>query len=61
MYRALISFTGLISMAEGEVKDITDKAIVEDLLKANYIEEVTPAEKPKKKSTAKRKKKAVSE
>lgn len=40
MYRALISFTGLLTMKKGEVKDIKDKAIVKDLLKANYIEEV---------------------
>ena len=47
MYRALISFSGKVSMAEGEIRDISDKAIVDDLLDAKYIEEITPA-KPKK-------------
>ena len=37
-YKALISFSGLISMAEGEVREIEDPAIVNDLLKAGYIQ-----------------------
>lgn len=37
-YKALISFSGLISMAEGEVREIGDPAIVNDLLKAGYIQ-----------------------
>ena len=68
MYRALISFSGLISMAEGEIKEIADKAMAKDLLNAGYIEEVTPdhpsdapaeekpKDKPRKKSTRKKKK-----
>ena len=71
MYRALISFSGKVSMAEGEIRDISDKAIADDLLDAKYIEEINPAkpekkpdpkpeekveEKPKKKSTRKKKK-----
>lgn len=68
MYRALISFSGLISMAEGEIREITDDVMVKDLLNAGYIEEVAPdhptetpeeekpKEKPKKKSTRKKKK-----
>lgn len=71
MYRALISFSGKISMAEGEIRDISEKAIADDLLDAGFIEEITPAkaepkpepkpekkveEKPKKKSTRKKKK-----
>ena len=38
MYRAKISFTGLITMKKGEVRKIKDKALVKDLLKAGYIE-----------------------
>ena len=64
MYRALKSFSGRIAMAKGQVKDIKDKAIAEDLLKVGYIEEVKKAkaekveepeteEKPKKKKTKK--------
>ena len=37
-YKALVSFSGLISMAEGEVREIEDPAIVNDLLKAGYIQ-----------------------
>ena len=33
-------FSGLISMRKNDVKDIKDKNIVKDLLKAGYIEEV---------------------
>lgn len=40
MYKALISFSGLISMKKGEIKEITDTEIVEDLIKAGYIEEI---------------------
>jgi hypothetical protein len=47
MYRAIIGFSGLINMKKGEVKDIKDKALVKDLLKAGYIVEVKP-EKAKK-------------
>jgi hypothetical protein len=47
MYRAIIGFSGLINMKKGEVKEIKDKALVKDLLKAGYIVEVKP-EKAKK-------------
>lgn len=40
MYKAVVSFSGLVSMAEGEVREISDLTIVKDLLKAGYIEEV---------------------
>lgn len=53
MYKALKSFSGVISMAEGDIKDISNPIIVKDLVKAGYIEEVKPAEtKAKKKKTA---------
>jgi len=51
MYKALISFSGVISMRKGEVKAITDKAVVADLTRAGYIEEI----KPQEKKTAKKK------
>lgn len=47
MYRAVIGFSGLINMKKGEIKEIKDKALVKDLLKAGYIVEVKP-EKSKK-------------
>lgn len=38
MYKALKSFVGKVSMVEGEVKEILDKEIAKDLLRAGYIE-----------------------
>ena len=40
MYKALTTFCGAVSMAEGDVANIKDKDIVTDLLEAGYIEEV---------------------
>jgi hypothetical protein len=48
MYKALVSFSGSISMSKGQVKEIKDKEIIKDLIKAKYIEEV-PQEKEVKK------------
>ena len=39
-YEALISFCGVISMYEGEVREISDKALIKDLIKAGYIKEI---------------------
>ena len=39
-YEALVSFSGIISMGKGEVREIADEKIVKDLLKAKYIKEV---------------------
>jgi hypothetical protein len=39
-YRALISFSGNITMAMGEVREIDNKGIANDLLNAGYIEEL---------------------
>lgn len=50
MYKALKSFGGKISMRKGEVKAITDKTVVADLIRAGYIEEVK-TEKPKAERT----------
>ena len=47
--RALISFSGLVSMRKGEEKEIRDKNIVADLLRAGYIEQI---EKPKTKKSS---------
>lgn len=50
MYKALKTFTGLVRMKKGEVKDIEDKAIVKDLLSAGYIEDISA---PKSEKTTK--------
>jgi len=39
--RARVNFSGLVSMAAGEVKEITDKEILDDLIGADYVEAVT--------------------
>lgn len=46
-YKALKSFSGLVSMRGGEVRETLDADIAKDLLRAGYIEEVKPAEKAK--------------
>lgn len=43
--KATVSFAGAVSMAQGEVRDIEDKAILDDLLRAGHV---VPAEEPKK-------------
>lgn len=58
MYKALKSFSGLVSMRKGEVRNISNLAYVKDLLNAHYIEEVKTEAKPKKvtnKATKKKK------
>ena len=55
MYKALISFTGLVSMAQGDVREISDTSLANDLLKAGYIKEAKE-DKPKDEPEAKPKK-----
>lgn len=52
-YKALKSFSGLVSMFEGEIKEIENKDIVNDLLNAHYIEEVKETKKTTKRTTKK--------
>lgn len=52
--RALISFSGNISMCKGEERECSNKAILSDLLKAGYIEEVKKGDKNEGKSNKKR-------
>jgi len=47
MYKAKVSFSGVVSMNVGEVTDIADVNIAKDLLRAGYVEEIKPAEKAK--------------
>ena len=46
--RALVSFTGIVSMAKGREYEIEDKDLVKELLKAGYVEEVEKKKSPKK-------------
>ena len=63
LYKALISFSGKVSMTMDEVREISDQSIVKDLLKAGYIEEVKsekkvePKAEPEKKAVTKSKSK----
>lgn len=56
LYRALVSFAGIVTMGEGEVREISDSALANDLLKAGYIKAEGKAEdEPKKeKKTSKK-------
>lgn len=45
LYIALVSFSGAISMHKGEIREIADSTLVDDLLKAGYI---TPYESTSK-------------
>ncbi len=47
-YKALVSFSGIISMAMDEVREIPDKSLVKDLMRAGYIIELKPDRKPRK-------------
>lgn len=38
--KALVSFAGKVSMSAGKVGEIIDEAILADLLRAGYIEEI---------------------
>ena len=49
-YRATKSFTGLVSMVKGEVRELEDEGIVKDLLKSGYIEDLSEKQKAAKSS-----------
>ena len=55
-FKALKSFSGVISMSLGEIKEIGDEKIAEDLLKPGYIEksEKKPMQKAKTKTKSKK-------
>lgn len=51
MLKAIKSFSGTVSMYEGETREIDDATIVADLLRAGYVEEVKPKGRTKKNAT----------
>ena len=51
MYKALVTFSGLVSACKGQTINIENQEIAKDLLDAKYIEEVS--NKPKKETTKK--------
>lgn len=52
--KALVSFCGNVSMYEGEVRDISDPSLLQDLLRVHYVKTV---EEQKKEQKTTRKKK----
>lgn len=46
--RALVSFSGVLCMRRGQEVEYDDNVVLQDLLQAGYIEEVTPKEGVKK-------------
>lgn len=48
--RALVPFSGILTMAPGEVREYNNEAVLQDLLRAGYIEEVS-GDTPKKRTT----------
>lgn len=51
LVKATVSFCGVVSMRMGETKDISDKPILTDLLKAGYVEKIEEEKKQVKKKT----------
>lgn len=49
-YRATKSFTGLVSMVKGEVRELEDEKIAKDLIKSGYIEDLSEKQKAAKSS-----------
>ena len=47
-YKAMISFSGILSMAEGEVRDISDSSLAKELLRCGYIKEAEEKKTTKK-------------
>ena len=46
LYIALVSFSGVIEMAQGEIRELTDEALISDLTNAGYIKEYEGGETP---------------
>ena len=54
--RALKSFCGTLTMAQGDEREYSDETVLSDLLKAGYIEEIIeeiPEEQPSKRKAVK--------
>lgn len=49
-YRATKSFSGLVFMVKGEVRELEDEKIVKDLIKSGYIEDLSEKQKAAKSS-----------
>lgn len=47
--KALVNFAGKVSMHKNEIRELKNKVIVDDLLKAGYVEKIEKPKKSKKK------------
>ena len=47
LYEATVSFCGKLTMQKGEKRELTDKAVIDNLIKAGYIKAVKPAKERK--------------
>lgn len=60
MYKATRSFSGIVSMKKGDVREIKDDEVAKDLLRAGYVTELADESKPKATASSKKaSKKAV--
>lgn len=57
MYKATKSFSGIISMKKGDVREIKDDEVAKDLIRAGYVIELADESKPKTSSSKKSSKK----
>ena len=53
--KATVSFVGIVSMRKGEERDLKDHKILDDLLRAGYVETIEKPEPPKEAKEAKKK------
>lgn len=53
--KALVSFAGRVTMAQNEIRDLTDEAQITDLLSAGYIEVLRSEKVEAPKAPAKKK------
>ena len=58
MYKATKSFSGIISMKKGDVREIKDEEVAKDLIRAGYVIELADESKPKTSTSKKASKKA---
>ena len=59
IYKAIKSFSGIISMKKGDEREIKDEDVAKDLLRAGFVIGLESEEKPKASSSKKATKKAV--
>lgn len=52
-YKATKSFSGIISMKKGDVREINDEDVAKDLLRAGFVIGLESEEKPKASSSKK--------